>query len=130
MERNYACIHSALQDQVCKYHDLNPTQMLPQNLLQTMLESAVHPMLELRAVKSQAAQHEIHTGIVLMYKQYCNLLLSAAQQHDQRLSKTPLKSPKRNVYWHEFEEPPDIDGEQIIDTTQYDIYHPIDTVEV
>ena len=43
------------QDQVRKYHDLNPTQMLPQNLQQTMLESAVHPVLELRAVKSQWA---------------------------------------------------------------------------
>src|SRR5688500_16884876 len=118
------------QDQVRKYHDLNPTQTLPQVLQQTMLENAVQPMTELCAVQSQAAQHAIHTGVDLMYEEYCALLLSAAQQHDQMLSKTPLKAPKRNVYWHKLEEPPDIDGEQFINNTQYDIDHPVEIVEV
>ena len=48
-----------------------------------MLENAAGQYQELRAVKSQAAQHKTQNGgIDLTYKQYCTLLLSAAQEYD------------------------------------------------
>jgi hypothetical protein len=50
------------QDQVRKYHDLNPQNMLPEELQCTMLQNAVHPIMELRQVKLQAAQFKTHTG--------------------------------------------------------------------
>ena len=66
------------QDQVRKYHSLAPNQKLPTDLQRTMLENAVHPIDELRAIKTQAAQHKAHTGNDLTYPQYAALLLSAA----------------------------------------------------
>lgn len=44
------------QDQVHKYHDFKPDQVLSNDILRTLLENAVHPVSELRAVKAQADQ--------------------------------------------------------------------------
>ena len=118
------------QDQVRKYHDLNPSQVLSNDILRTLLENAVHPVAELRAVKVQAAQHRTHTGKDLTYEQYCSLLLSAAQQHDQGLSMMPSKAPKRQIYAHEASDRANIDGELYMDTQAYDIDHPIQTLDV
>ena len=80
------------QDQVRKYHDLKPNQALSNDILRTLLENAVHPVTELRAVKIQADQQKVHSNKDLTYEEYCALLLSAAQQHDQKLSKVPMLS--------------------------------------
>ena len=66
------------QDQVRKYHSLAPNQTLPLDLQRTMLENAVHPVDSLRIIKTQAAQHKVHTGKDLDYNRYLSLLLSAA----------------------------------------------------
>jgi hypothetical protein len=47
-----------------------------------MLQNAVHPVQELRAVKTQADQHKTQTGKELTHDQYVNLLLSAASAYD------------------------------------------------
>ena len=39
------------QDQVQKYHDLNPTQALPPALQYTLLQTSVHSIPELHAIK-------------------------------------------------------------------------------
>ncbi len=117
------------QDQVRKYHDLRPNQTLTNDILRTLLETAVHPVAELRAVKIQADQQKTHTNKDLTYEQYCALLLSAAQQHDTRLSKTPMKAPKRHIYDHEVFEVVTSDGESP-DEVAYDIDSDIGTIEV
>ena len=86
-----------------KYQALAPKSPLPQELLRTMLENAVHPIESLRIVKTQASQHKAHTGIDLTYPQYTSLLLSAAQQHDkQMLDPEKVQYPRRKVYNHEY----------------------------
>ena len=39
------------QDKVRIYHDLKPNQAFSNDILRTLLENAVHPVTELRAVK-------------------------------------------------------------------------------
>lgn len=72
---------------------MNPSNPLSDDILCTLLENSVHHVTELWAVKVQVAQHKTITGQDLTYEQYCSLLLSAAQQHDQRLSKVPPTAP-------------------------------------
>jgi hypothetical protein len=48
----------------------------------TMLENAVQPLDELRAIKIQADQHKTQNGIDLTYDQYVELLMSAASNYD------------------------------------------------
>ena len=92
------------QDQVRKYQTLAPKSPLPQDLLSTMLENAVHPIEPLRMVKIQAAQHKAHTGVDLTYPQYTSLLLSAAQQHDKQLmDPSKARYPRCKVYSHELD---------------------------
>lgn len=68
------------QDNVRKYEALVPdVDHLSDNHKRAMLENAVHPMAELRAVKIQAQQLTVHNGKVLSYEQYCDLVMSAAQ---------------------------------------------------
>ena len=118
------------QDQVRKYHDLKPNQVLSNDILCTMLENAVHPINELRAVKIQADQQKVHTKQDLTYEEYCALLLSAAQQHDQKLTRASAKAPKRHIYAHDVIDDAYEDGESFVDTSTYDIDCPVDTIEV
>jgi hypothetical protein len=113
-------------DQVRKYHDLNPQkgQTLPQSLQQTMLENAVHPITELRAIKVQAEQHKIHTGAALSYTQYTTLLLAAAQQYDRQFS-TSSRKPVRHVLEHDTFHVFQADGEQFDDPDSFDIDSPV-----
>ena len=114
------------QDQIRKYHDLNPLQKLPLPLQRTMLENAIHENRDLRAVSTQAAQHRTHTGIDLTYEQYCSLLLSAAQQYDKQLLNPASKTTKRHIYEHDMVSS---DGEQFLDCNSFDIDSPIATIE-
>lgn len=118
------------QDQVRKYHDLKPNQTLSNDILRTLLENAVHPVTELRAVKVQADQQKVHTNKDLTYEEFCALLLSAAQQHDQKLSKAPMKAPKRHIYTHDMLDNGYVDGESYGEDPMYDIDCPVDTIEV
>jgi hypothetical protein len=76
-----------------------------------MLQNAVHPVQELRAVKTQADQHKTQTGKELTYDQYVNLLLSAASPaYDAQFApKTHFaaRAPRRAVYSHDITESSD-----------------------
>ena len=112
------------QDQVRKYQALAPKSSLPQELLCTMLENAVHPIDSLRMVKTQADQHKAHTGNDLTYSQYTSLLLSAAQQHDKQLMEpSKPRFPHCKVYSHEMEygESYDMSDPYPSEEDQYDI---------
>jgi hypothetical protein len=107
------------QDQVRLFGDLVGTHTyFADDLLRTMLENAVTKISELRSVKAQADQHRTQTGKVLTYPQYCQLVLSAAQQYDAQFDPTPPinKSRTRQVYEHDIidnafdYEPHDIDS--------------------
>jgi hypothetical protein len=49
-----------------------------------MLQNAVHPLEELRAIKTQADQHKTQSGVDLTYEQYIHLLVSAAMNYDSQ----------------------------------------------
>jgi len=75
------------QDQIRRYEDLIPSNgHFTDDQKRTMLENAVHKVAELRAVKNQADQMQVHTGKPLTYPQYCTLLLSAAAQYDSQFA--------------------------------------------
>ncbi|HEY9706731.1 MAG TPA: hypothetical protein V6D48_00855, partial [Oculatellaceae cyanobacterium] len=123
------------QDQVRKYHDLTPGQLLSDEMLKTLLQGAVNPLMELRAVKIQADQHKALTGLDLSYTQYCSLVLSAAQQYDLRMNKVPIKTPKRHIYLHEtdnmdIDHGEYIDGEYSNDIVDYNIDSPVAYIQV
>jgi hypothetical protein len=66
-----------------------------------MLQNAVHPVQELRAVKTQADQHKPQTEKELTYDQYVNLLLSAASAYDAQFAPkthSAARAPCRDVY--------------------------------
>ena len=111
------------QDQIRKYHDLNPQQPLSSQMQSMMLQNAVHSYMELRQVKMQASQFEIQTGKMLSYDEYCNLLLSAAQQYDMQNASEISKLPKRRIYDHEIE---DVTYNGTSNDHFYDIDYPID----
>ena len=111
------------QDQVWKYHDLNPSQTLTLTLQHTLLQNAVHSIPELCAIKVQAEQLKTHTGKALTYDQYCSLLLSAAQQHDRQHLKVPSKQAQHHIYEHSIDET--YEDREI----NFNIDHPIEHLE-
>jgi hypothetical protein len=75
-----------------------------------MLQNAVHPIQELRAVKTQADQHKTQTGKELTYDQYLNLLLSAASAYDAQFAPkthSAARAPCRDMYSHNITESSD-----------------------
>src|SRR5688572_30179948 len=130
MERHNTCLHSSLQDQVRKYETLVPiSDHFSDGQKRTMLENAVHPQMELQAVKTQANQHKTQSGVDLTYKQYSNLLLSAASQFDAQFTtksyNTRAAAKRRSAYDHEiYQAPQDADGD-----TFYDIDSDVETIQ-
>ena len=114
------------QEQVRKYHDLHPQNVLSPDLLCTLLQNAVHPIDELRQVKLQAAQFKTHTGKDLLYDEYCSLLVSAAQQHDLRSSGKHDNVAKRQIYEHDVTYN---HGSDNLTTSDYDIDQPLDILQ-
>jgi hypothetical protein len=91
-----------------------------------MLQTAVHPLQELRQVKATAALLKIHTKQDLDYEAYNSLLLSTASDYDR---KHGVSKGKRQVYAHELEH----EDADLYDTAYemdpFDIDTPIDTVQ-
>lgn len=72
------------QEQVRQYESLvDITDSLSDTQKRTMLENAVHPIEELRIIKTQATQLAIHNGKLLTFDQYSDLLVGAAQSCDR-----------------------------------------------
>jgi hypothetical protein len=63
-----------------------------------MLQTAVHPLQELRQVKATAALLKVHTQKDLDHDAYSSLLLSTASDCD---SKHIVNKGKRQVYAHD-----------------------------
>jgi hypothetical protein len=90
------------QNQVRIYHSMvNRNHRFHDDILLQLLQNAVHPIEELRQVKNQSDQQKTATAQALTYDQYCNLLLSAAQQYDHALS-GKRRNPARMIHEHEF----------------------------
>ncbi len=89
-------------------------------MLKVLIENAVNPIEELRAVKVQEEQLKVHDGKELTYDQYLGLLTSAMQQYDKSKSVHKSNMPTRHVHAH------DIDDEQVYET--YDIDSQVDTI--
>ncbi|HEY9711418.1 MAG TPA: hypothetical protein V6D48_24640 [Oculatellaceae cyanobacterium] len=117
------------QDQVRKYHDLVPHQVLNSDFQRAMLENAVHPITELRQVKLQADQFKTQSGKQLTYEEYCSLLLSAAQQYDMQRGSRPDKLAKCRIYEHNFDYTNSAE-DAYEDAEQYDIDLSVDTILV
>ena len=67
-----------------------------------MLENAVFPIQDLRAVKDQASQLQVRLGTTITYDEYCSLLLSAASTYDaQFTTNANSRGTRRSVYGHE-----------------------------
>ena len=117
------------QDEVQKYHDLNPSNALAPDLLCTLLQNAVRPIAELRQIKVQAAQLKTFIGKDLSYEDYCVLLLSAAQQYDEQKAGTTNKIAKRRIYKHETHANKTLPDEYY-DAESYDIDQPLDLLQI
>jgi hypothetical protein len=80
---------------------------LTPTIKRNLLENAVGQVQELRAIKTQAAQHKTQNcGIELSYEQYCSLLSSAAQEYDGSLVRSVKTAPspaRRSIYYTKFE---------------------------
>jgi hypothetical protein len=71
------------RETVHQYHDLvDKKQRLTEETLLVMLQNAVHPITELRAVKECAESDHVINGTIMNYSEYCTLLQSACQQYD------------------------------------------------
>ena len=66
-----------------------------------MLQNVVHPIMESRQVKLQAAQFNTHTGKDLGYDKYCTFLLFATQQYNAQIGSNGPKMVKRSIYKHQ-----------------------------
>ena len=116
------------QDQIQKYHNLNPQQALSSDLQCTLLQNAVYPIAELWQVKLQAAQFKTQTGKDLSYNKHCSLLVSAAQQYDSQNAGKTSNMTKRRIYQHDLF--PDHDHDNTYDTGNFDIDQPLDLIQV
>ena len=109
---------------VRQYHDLvDKKQRLAEETLLVMLQNAVHPITELRAVKERAESDRVINGTVMSYSQYCTLLQSACQQYDSANGSTRTRRPlSRRVYTHDL-----YDGSNTYNQS-FDIDTPIDVI--
>jgi hypothetical protein len=92
-----------------------------------MLQNAIHPVQELRAVKAQADQSKTQSGTDLTYDQYVSLLLSTASTYDAQFvpkTRSGARPPRRSVYSHEITESNVDDGYLV-----YDIESTLDVIQ-
>ena len=99
-------------------------------LKRTMLQNAVQPFPELRAVKTQADQFRAQNGDELTYDQCCSLLTSAAQAADKQ-RKLSSANPRRTVYEHEvFPDDDEFVDAESYDAADYNIDSSVDMLEI
>jgi hypothetical protein len=115
------------QDKIRQYELLLPTTShFPIAVKRAMLENAVAPVSELRAVKNQASHLKTQNGgIELSYEQYCNLLASAAQEYDGsmvRAIKPNASAARRSVYMTDVDTAP-VDEDIYFDADLFDSYN-------
>ena len=119
------------QDKIRLYEkQVSTGEQFSDALKRVMLQNAVHPLEELRAVKTQADQHKTQSGVDLTYEQYVHLLVSAATNYDTQFlpaERQGQPSPRRAVYAHAFDEHGETDIIDPIDGT-YDIDMSVDTL--
>jgi hypothetical protein len=115
------------QEQVCQYERLVPLSgNFSDEKKLSMLQTAVHPLQELRQVKATAALLKAHAQKALDYEAYCTLLLSAATDYD---SKYMANKGKRLIYALDV-----IDHDDELNNASYeigffDINNPVDTIQ-
>ena len=116
------------QEQLRVYETLIPLQSaMSDDMKRIMLQNAVFPIDMLRAVKTQADQHKTIHGVDLNYRQYCDLLLSAAINYDGGMKPRVSQNNRRAVYSHELNGDDPNDVESYDDS--YDIDMPVDVIE-
>ena len=112
------------QEQVRLYERLVPTtDHFSDGQKRTMLQTAVHPLQELRQFKATAAMLKVHHGKDIDYEGYISLLLSTASDYD---SKNLVSKNKRQVYQHDMV---DYDDDVINNTESFDIDTPVDIIQ-
>jgi hypothetical protein len=78
------------QEQICLCERLTPTSgHFSDEQKLTMLQTAVHPLQELRQVKATTALLKVHTKKYLDYEAYSSLLLSNASDCDIKFTPCP-----------------------------------------
>ena len=63
----------------------------------TLLQNAVHGISELRIVKEQGDQLNVHSNQALTYDQYVPLLKSAAQSYDRKFQRHKMSTRSRRI---------------------------------
>ena len=121
------------ENQIRLYERQVPTRdHFSSSIKRTMLENAVHPISELRQVKTNADLDTAKTGVSITYEQYMSLLKSACTSYDQQYNQTSTKSKsRRTVYAHDLSAFDDVDYSDYdneIDTS-YDIDIPVSSIE-
>ena len=112
------------QEQVRLYERLVPTSdHFSDGQKRVMLQTAVHPLQELRQVKATAEMLKVHHGKDIGYDAYVSLLLSTASDYD---SKNLINKGKRQVYQHDLLKYEDDDAN---DSHLFDIDTPVDTIQ-
>jgi hypothetical protein len=120
------------QDKIRLYEkQVSTGEQFSDALKRVMLQNAVHPLEELRAVKTQADQHKTQSGVDLTYEQYIHLLVSAATNYDSQFlpkDRQGQPPPRRAVYAHAFDEHEDTNILEPVDGI-YDIDLAVDTLQ-
>ena len=112
------------QEQVRLYERLVPlTDHFSDGQKRVMLQTAVHPLQELRQVKATAEMLKVHHGKDIDYDAYVSLLLSCASDYD---SKNIINKSKRQVYQHDLAEHEEYYTNE---THLFDIDTPVDTIQ-
>ena len=106
------------QDKVREFEKLSDTKNhFSEEWKLIMLQNAVHPLSELRQVKTTADQNKV-AGVALTYESYFKLLYSAAVSYDEQF--TNKRSTRRSAFTHDMFDSDDLalmpDGGFNIDT--------------
>jgi hypothetical protein len=89
------------QEQICLYEQLTPSSgHFSDEQKLTMLQTAVHPLQELRQVKATAALLKVHTKKDLDYEAYSSILLSTASDYDSKHGVSKGKRRCMHMTWN------------------------------
>ena len=87
------------KDKVREFENLSDTKNhFSEEWKLIMLQNAVHPLSELRQVKTTADQNKV-AGVALTYESYFKLLYSAAVSYDEQF--TNKRSTRRSAFTHD-----------------------------